>query len=107
MSILQLTTRPLAVFDAANPAHRQEYYKFLTTGTWGNCPIQFIVDSAYTNMVDMIQHQMLDYYANQEFGSKSKKRVVVDKRATRLSKLIAENLTGRWTKGLTPSQKVL
>ena len=67
MSILYLRARPVMAFDENNPTHRQYYFDFLSTGTWGHCPVRFMAESLNTDLVTHINQKMLDYYVQQEF----------------------------------------
>ena len=79
MSLMLLVGRPWVVFDAANRQHRQWYYQFQETRSWGNCPVRFILPSEEGDLVSMVNRQLLEYYTKKEFG-KSKKKVLTKKR---------------------------
>jgi hypothetical protein len=74
MSKLEYYARPLVAFDAKNKEHRRFYYQFVKTRSWGNCPVRFIVPEATgSDLVKMIQTEMINYYIMQEFkGEKPK-----------------------------------
>ena len=76
MSRLEYYNRPLVAFDATNKEHRRFYYQFLKENTWGHCPVRFICpEESGSDLVKMIQRQMIDYYVLQEFkNEKSKAR---------------------------------
>jgi hypothetical protein len=67
MSNLNLFVRPWTVFDPSNQEHRGYYYEFLKTGTWGYCPLRFIVDNDHGDLITMIQRSLVNYYVEQEF----------------------------------------
>ena len=67
-----LNSRPFATFDAYNKKHRIEYYKFLETNTWANCPVQFMLDAPYTELPHEINNKLVRYYLNKEFDKKGK-----------------------------------
>ena len=68
MSRLEYYGRPLVAFDPANKDHRRYYYEFITSRSWSNCPVRFILpDETGSNLVSMIQRQMLEYYVSKEF----------------------------------------
>lgn len=67
MSILHLNHRPWAVFDPANAEHRRWYNEFVKHGTWGHCPIRFVVSDDGGNLVTMIQRKLVEYYVKHEF----------------------------------------
>ena len=77
MSRLEYYNRPLIAFDATNKEHRRFYYQFLEHNTWGLCPVRFICpEESGSDLVKMIQKQLIDYYVRQEFkGEKSKTRL--------------------------------
>jgi hypothetical protein len=76
MSKLEYYSRPLVAFDASNKEHRRFYYEFLEEDTWGRCPVRFICpEESGSDLVKMIQRQMIEYYIRQEFkGEKPKVR---------------------------------
>lgn len=73
MSQLALHGRPWVVFDATNPEHRRWYADFVNSGTWGRCPVRFVVPDDRGNLVTMIQRNLVEYYVQQEFKSKKKR----------------------------------
>lgn len=76
MSQLELNGRAWTVFDPANQQHRAWYYDFVKSGTWGRCPVRFVVPEDHGNLVTMIQRNLVAYYVTQEFRPKrSRKRI--------------------------------
>jgi hypothetical protein len=71
MSKLQLFGRQFVVFDPENKKHRSYFAEFQTWGTWGRCPVRFVVDDDNGDLVTMIQRRLIDYYTTKEFGQKS------------------------------------
>lgn len=70
--ILENYGRPYATFDAANRQHRQWFFNFLKQGTWGDCPVRFILDrDVATDVVTMIQRKLNDFYLAKEFGKET------------------------------------
>jgi hypothetical protein len=67
MSKLVFYGRPLIVFDPAIKEHREFYFDFVQTGTWGRCPYRFIVPDDQGNLITMIQRKLIAYYVNKEF----------------------------------------
>lgn len=67
MSKLVFYGRPLIVFDPSNKEHREFYFDFVQSGTWGRCPYRFIVPDDQGNLVTMIQRKLIAYYVNKEF----------------------------------------
>lgn len=68
MSKLELYMRPLVIFDAGNKKHRGFYFDFLKTGSWRNCPYRFAIPEDVGNIQASIQRELLEYYAEKEFG---------------------------------------
>jgi hypothetical protein len=68
MSKLQLFGRPWTVFDPANKEHRNYYHKFVHTGTWGGCPVRFVVPDDHGDLITMIQRSLIAFYVDKEFG---------------------------------------
>lgn len=67
MSQLELHGRPWTVFDPSKQQHRSWYYNFVKTGTWGQCPVRFVVPEDHGNLITMIQRNLVAYYVTQEF----------------------------------------
>ena len=67
MTMLHLNARPWTVFDPGNNDHRRYYYDFVSTGTWGRCPVRFFVDDDSGDLITMMQRKLVDYYVVQEF----------------------------------------
>jgi hypothetical protein len=68
MSKLDYIGRPWMSFDATNKQHRQWFAEFQRAGTWGRCPVRFIVSDDQGDLVTMIQRRLIEYYSNKEFG---------------------------------------
>ena len=67
MSTLELAGRPFVVFDPANKAHREFYFEFVQTRTWGNCPVRFVVPEDHGDLITMIQRSLVKFYVEKEF----------------------------------------
>jgi hypothetical protein len=67
MSRLQLYGRPWAVFDPHNEDHRRWFAEFNKTRTWGTCPVRFVVDQDYGDLLTQIQRELIQYYVDREF----------------------------------------
>ena len=80
------------VFDPSNKDHRRYYHEFITKGTWGRCPVRFIIDDDAGDLVTFIQRKLVDYYVLREFAlPPSKLRTVaykLRKNRTRKQKLV-------------------
>lgn len=74
MSQLELHGRAWTVFDPADQQHRAWYYDFVKSGTWGRCPVRFVVPDDHGNLISMIQRTFVSYYVTQEFQRKRKKQ---------------------------------
>ena len=74
MTMLHLNARPRTVFDPANDNHRRYYYDFVATGTWGRCPVRFVIPEAQGDLISMIQRSLIKWYVINEFAPKSKRR---------------------------------
>jgi len=68
MSRLAYIGRPWVVFDAGNKEHRRHFAEFQKFRTWGRCPVRFIVSDDGGDLLTMIQHRLIEYYSNKEFG---------------------------------------
>jgi len=68
--ILDQHNRPLVVFDAANPQHRELYRQFVITGSWKDCPFRFEArdGDGSNNYAATMQRLLVQHYLQQEFG---------------------------------------
>ena len=60
--------RPWTVFDAHNREHRKWFAKFQASGTWGTCPVRFVIADDHGDLVTMIQRRLIEYYVSKEFS---------------------------------------
>lgn len=67
MSRLSYIGRPWVVFDPNNRQHRSWYTEFQRHGTWGRCPVRFIVSEDHGDLLTMIQRSLIRYYTDREF----------------------------------------
>lgn len=67
MSRLALGQRPWVAFDATNRQHRRYYADYVRTGTWGRCPVRFVVPDDFGDLITMIQRALIVYYIDKEF----------------------------------------
>jgi len=74
MTVLHLHSRPWVVFNPADNDHRRYYYDFVATGTWGRCPVRFVVPDAYGDLISMIQRSLIKWYVTNEFKPAPKRR---------------------------------
>jgi len=68
MSILDNFVRPTEMFDVNNRKHREYYFKYLKTNTWGNCPVQLKVPTQIVSLSTYAREQLIQYYIDKEFG---------------------------------------
>lgn len=74
MSRLSFYGRPWTVFDPTLHEHRKFYNDFVLTGTWGRCPVRFIVPDGQGDLITMIQRSLVKYYSEQEFVVKKPRK---------------------------------
>lgn len=67
MSRLSFIGRPWVAFDAYDRQHRAWYAEFQKSGTWGRCPVRFIVSDDHGDLLTMIQRSLIKYYTEREF----------------------------------------
>lgn len=68
MSYLSLNRRALTCFQPENEQHRKLYNQFLKTGTWTNCPVQFVPERGFVELPHSINNQLVNYYMDKEFA---------------------------------------
>lgn len=68
MSRLSFVGRPWVAFNADNRQHRKWYFEFVKHGTWGRCPVRFIVPDDHGDLLTMIQRRLNEFYTQREFG---------------------------------------
>ena len=68
MSMLQYYHRPWVAFDATNKDHRRWFAEFQASGTWGRCPVRFIIADEQGDLITMIQRRLIRYYVTREFS---------------------------------------
>lgn len=73
MSKLSYMGRPWAVFDASNRDHRRWFANFQHSGTWGTCPVRFVIADDHGDLVTMIQRRLIDFYVTKEFAKEISK----------------------------------
>ena len=73
MSILNYHHRPWVAFNAEDREHRQWFSEFQQSGTWGHCPVRFIIADEQGDLVTMIQRRLIKFYVRKEFKSKGKR----------------------------------
>lgn len=68
MSNLALFGRPYVVFDPTNKNHRRWFADFIKNRSWGKCPVRFVIENDYGDLVSMIQRKLIEYYVDKEFN---------------------------------------
>ena len=69
MSKLIQSGRPWVSFDAENPSHRKWFADFQRLGTWGKCPVRFLIAADEVgDLITMIQRSLIKHYVDREFG---------------------------------------
>lgn len=65
--IIKSFAKPAVEFDPTNQTHRKWFHEFLTTHTWGNCPVSFVIPSETGILHGVMQRKLLEYYTSKEF----------------------------------------
>jgi hypothetical protein len=68
MSRLEFHGRPFVAFDVEDKNHRRYFAQFQRMGTWGRCPVRFIIADDHGDLITMIQRRLINYYVSREFG---------------------------------------
>ena len=68
MSKLQFHGRTWVAFEPGNKDHRRWFAEFQRFGTWGRCPVRFIIPDDHGDLITMIQRRLIEYYVNKEFN---------------------------------------
>lgn len=66
MSKLAYSGRPWVEFDPKNKDHRKWFLQFKQCGTWGKCPVRFIMEE-HGDLVSLIHNKLTTYYMEREF----------------------------------------
>jgi len=68
MSRLDYIGRPWVAFNPENKQHRKWFAEFQRSGTWGHCPVRFIVSDDHGDLISLIQRKLIGHYVDKEFG---------------------------------------
>jgi hypothetical protein len=68
MSRLDYIGRPWVAFNPENKQHRKWFAEFQRSGTWGHCPVRFIVSDEHGDLITLIQRKLIGHYVDKEFG---------------------------------------
>lgn len=74
MSVIHVMGRPVEAFNATNRKHRESLATFLRTRSWAHSPVRFISSEPTEVDVNTMQRQVLEFYAQKEFGEKAAKK---------------------------------
>ena len=66
--VILLVAMAVIVYAAMYAEHRKWFAMFHATGTWGSCPVRFIVPDTASDLVTMIQRELVKHYVEAEFG---------------------------------------
>ena len=81
MSRLAYFSRPWVAFDSSNKEHRRYFAEFQRTGTWGRCPVRFIIPDDSGDLITMIQRRLIDFYVQREFHIVENNVIKLDKKS--------------------------
>ena len=65
---LSLLVRPFVAYDPSNKDHREALNEYLVTGSWANCPVQFLNLDRPGEHLPVLYARTLQYYVQKEFG---------------------------------------
>jgi hypothetical protein len=66
-SIVMTRVRPTVVFDPSNAEHRRQGWLMMKNRSLKDCPWIFALHEGHDNVIDMIQREMVRWYAAREF----------------------------------------
>lgn len=72
---MSLRQRPWTEFDPANKIHRAYFNAFLKTGSWSDCPVQWVITDSSNDVVHHLSRILLEHYTGAEFAPKKRKIV--------------------------------
>ncbi len=81
MSKLAFCGRPWVAFNAGDKLHRKYFANFQKSGTWGHCPVRFIVPDDSGDLITMIQRRLIQYYVDKEFLKVENKLSKIDNKS--------------------------
>jgi hypothetical protein len=55
------------MFDVNNKKHREYYFDYMKSNTWGNCPVQLKTPNQVVSLSTHAREQLIQYYINKEF----------------------------------------
>ena len=71
MSVLHYRARPWVVFDAHDKQHREWFAEFQRKGSWGHCPVRFLIPDDAGDLITLIQRRLIQFYVDKEFVVKT------------------------------------
>jgi hypothetical protein len=81
MSRLAFYGRPWVAFNPQDKEHRKYFAEFQKKGTWGSCPVRFIVPDDGGDLLTLIQRRLIAYYVDKEFVRVENKLSVIDNKS--------------------------
>lgn len=78
MSRLAFYGRPWVAFNPQDKEHRKYFAEFQKKGTWGSCPVRFIVPDDGGDLLTLIQRRLIAYYVEKEFNKSENKSFKID-----------------------------
>ena len=60
--------RPFVEFDVNNKKHRKYFARFLQTGSWVDCPVQFVNTDHSGEHLSVMMSKIARFYCKREFG---------------------------------------
>ena len=81
MSRLAFYGRPWVAFNPQNKEHRRHFAEFQKRGTWGACPVRFIVPDDGGDLLTLIQRRLIAYYVDKEFNRVENKTSKIDNKS--------------------------
>lgn len=69
MSLILNYGRPFVQFDPTIKDHRKWFLDFEKHNTWGKCPVRFLLDEDYADIITMIRTKLNQFYLTKEFNN--------------------------------------
>lgn len=67
MSKLATFVRPTVYFNPNNKDHRQWLGQFHVNHSWRHCPVRFVVEDDYGDLLTQMNKMLIEYYTKKEF----------------------------------------
>ena len=72
MSTLHVHARPWVMFDPTDIQHRRWLHDVKCAGTWGVCPVRFVLSTGAGSLMDRCNTSIMNYYMDKEFSDSVK-----------------------------------